>query len=81
MFFVCFTFLSNLQWGQAARLYLSERLQLNRQTVAIPAWDVVDPASPQHFKAVSNILQDLEVTMTVTSVVILTVCKRGKSLN
>lgn len=63
---VCFTFLPDLQWGQAARLYFSERLQLNWQTVAIPAGDVVDPASPQHFKAVSNVLQDLEVTMTVT---------------
>lgn len=63
---VCFTFLPDLQWGQAARLYLSKSLQLNRQTMAIPAWDVVHPASPQHFKAVSNVLQDLDVTMTVT---------------
>lgn len=59
-FLSVFTFLSDLQWTKAASPQLPQRLQLDGQAMAVPAWDVVDLSPPQHLKTVTDIFQDLD---------------------
>lgn len=51
--------MSDLQWAEAVTPKLAQRLQLDREAMAVPARDVVDLSAPQHLEAVPDVFQDL----------------------